>query len=131
MVCQHLGCLILSLMLRSIPLSMVLVTVSNSLVKEGLARILDREDQPCLSEHFPKVEEHVEEHEEESIFNYLEQLLGGQLKIQNMMSHLVTSEKETKIVLEMNELNRKYQKLIEEMYDYKFELSSFMAYSFF
>ena len=86
------------------------------LVREGEARIADIEERPCLSSHFPKVEE---EHivVDESLFTYLEHILGVHLKIQNTMTQLVTSEKERKIVLEMIELQRK---LIQEMYDLQF-----------
>merc|ERR1719334_1016714 len=88
------------------------------LVKEGEARTLDREEKPCLRQDFPKVEEELGE---ESLFTYLEHLLGVQFKILNTMSQLGTSEKENKIVFEMTELHQKYRKLIEEMYDLQFE----------
>ena len=67
------------------------------LVREGEARIADIEERPCLSSHFPKVEE---EHivVDESLFTYLEHIFGVQLEIQNTMAQLVTSEKERKIV---------------------------------
>ena len=93
------------------------IDLAKVLVTEGEARIVQIEERPCLSSHFPNVDkEHIVV--DERLFINLEHILGVQMKIEKTMTQLVISEKERGIVLKMIELQRKWT---QEMYDLQFE----------
>ena len=78
------------------------IDLAKVLVTEGEARIVQIEERPCLSSHFPNVDkEHIVV--DERLFINLEHILGVQMKIEKTMTQLVISEKERGIVLKMIE----------------------------